>query len=201
MNKLDLPLVNFYTFECDQHYINELTTVVETVDWTNNTHNKIFIFDKNIHLSKEFLNWIKQSLISFKSKIYPGCNADLEMTQIWANKAGKMSFHHKHTHPNSLVSGILYLNDDYTGGETVFYMDDPWYKLHNLKLLTLDKSENSFYSNCTIKPKAGTLVLFPSHISHTVMPVTSLGTRYTVAFNAFLKGKLGDVDSLTELNF
>jgi predicted 2-oxoglutarate/Fe(II)-dependent dioxygenase YbiX len=56
------------------------------------------------------------------------------------------------------VSVLIYLNDDYTGGELEF---PDW--------------------GCTFKPKAGTLIAFPSYIefSHRVHPVTS-GQRYNL---------------------
>jgi predicted 2-oxoglutarate/Fe(II)-dependent dioxygenase YbiX len=56
------------------------------------------------------------------------------------------------------VTILLYLNDDYEGGELEF---PDW--------------------SCKFKPKAGTLIAFPSYIefSHQVRPVTS-GKRYTL---------------------
>lgn len=56
------------------------------------------------------------------------------------------------------LSAILYLNDDYTGGEVEFVH-------HNIK----------------IKPKPGMLLLFPSNYaySHVAHPVTS-GTKYAI---------------------
>jgi predicted 2-oxoglutarate/Fe(II)-dependent dioxygenase YbiX len=56
------------------------------------------------------------------------------------------------------VTILLYLNDDYEGGELEF---PDW--------------------NCTFKPKAGTLIAFPSYIefSHRVHPVTK-GKRYNL---------------------
>jgi len=56
------------------------------------------------------------------------------------------------------VTFLLYLNDDYTGGELEF---PDW--------------------GVTFKPKAGTLIAFPSYIefSHQVRPVTS-GERYNL---------------------
>lgn len=75
--------------------------------------------------------------------------------------------------PPSLAQGIdtphgmvLYLNDDYQGGE-IYYP--------NLKI--------------AIKPKAGSLVIHPGNVyySHGVLPVTS-GTRY--ATTAFTKKRL-----------
>jgi len=58
---------------------------------------------------------------------------------------------------------ILYLNDDYEGGEIRF-------RDHNI----------------TIKPKAGSLIIFPSNIIHEVLPITS-GVRYMCPAHIFNK--------------
>ena len=61
-------------------------------------------------------------------------------------------------HP--LVSGVLYINDDYEGGELAFSKQ-----------------------GITIKPSAGSLVIFPSYepYYHRPLPVTS-GVKYMVPF-------------------
>lgn len=61
-------------------------------------------------------------------------------------------------HP--VVSGVLYINDDYEGGELVFLKQE-----------------------ITVKPSAGSLVIFPSSepYLHRPMPVTS-GVKYMVPF-------------------
>jgi Rps23 Pro-64 3,4-dihydroxylase Tpa1-like proline 4-hydroxylase len=65
------------------------------------------------------------------------------------------------------VSPVFYINDDYTGGEIEFI----W---HNVK----------------IKPKAGTLVLFPSNYAyaHIAHPVRT-GTKYAIV--TFVRDRMG----------
>jgi len=71
-------------------------------------------------------------------------------------------YYHSHydggTESGRSVSAILYLNDDYQGGEIEFA---------------------NF--NLTIKPKAGTFILFPSNYAytHTAKPILS-GTKYAI---------------------
>jgi hypothetical protein len=65
---------------------------------------------------------------------------------------------------NLAFSLVLYLNDDYEGGEIKF-------KDYNI----------------TIKPKAGSLVIFPSNMIHEVLPVKN-GIRYMSPAHIFSKG-------------
>jgi len=50
------------------------------------------------------------------------------------------------------------------------------------------------------KPVAGKLVLFPSHVKHKVLPLTSNENRYTISFNTFISGVLGDDNHSVYLN-
>ena len=67
------------------------------------------------------------------------------ITQSWANMTEPNEFHHKHLHPNSIVSGVMYLetNDD---DKIQFLADTEIYKK-----ITLDsKSFNDFNINHAI---------------------------------------------------
>ena len=47
---------------------------------------------------------------------------------------------------------------------------------------------------------SGELILFPSHLRHSVPRNTSDEVRISLSFNTFVKDSLGSQDSLTELN-
>ena len=50
------------------------------------------------------------------------------------------------------------------------------------------------------KPVSGKLVLFPSHVKHKVLPLTSNEDRYTISFNTFVSGVLGENNHSVYLN-
>ena len=56
-------------------------------------------------------------------------------------------------------------------------------------------SESWWYS-----VKTNYMVLFPSDLEHMVAPVETETTRISLSFNTFLKGYIGDDDSLTGLH-
>ena len=105
----------------------------------------------------------------------------------------KGEFHHKHEHPNSFISGVLYIHTDSTKDKITFHRSG--YKQLQLATDTFDiYNSDSWWFNV----KTGGLVLFPSSLTHHVEDVVADETRISLAFNSFIKGTLGDNRSLTE---
>ena len=59
---------------------------------------------------KKFLN---QCCKDYLDKIIcPKNDIDLYITQSWLNYTKENQYHHKHEHPNSVISGVLYFDSD-----------------------------------------------------------------------------------------
>jgi uncharacterized protein (TIGR02466 family) len=132
------------------------------------------------------------------NKIY--CPVDekknsLVITQSWLNYTNKQQFHHSHTHPNSIVSGVFYINADKKLDEIILNKPD----LH-MQFEITPKAKNDYNTyEVTFKVGKYELILFPSHMYHRVPLVESNETRISLAFNTFFRGTLGDLRGLTEL--
>lgn len=199
MDHITIPFYHFYKFQADLELVTEVYNHVKNIQYESNTYNLTSI-DKLLNIPI-FNIWITKCVEELRSTVYQNLNGLLSFTSIWANKNSRMSSHHKHRHPNSIVSGIYYVNDDYKGGETIFYMNDPWYKIHNegyiqLSSIPLPNKELTY----RIVPKSGLLILFPSYIHHSVGPVIVGSDRYTISFNTFVDGNIGNDDNLYGLN-
>jgi hypothetical protein len=48
----------------------------------------------------------------FRTIICPKNNIELYITQSWLNYTEENQYHHRHEHPNSVVSGVLYFDSD-----------------------------------------------------------------------------------------
>ena len=112
----------------------------------------------------------------------------------WINKHQGTEFIEKHKHPNAMLSGVYYV--DVTENTSPIYFDRN-YMYSNLWSETVKvpfKGQNNNQYNTdtfAIKPKKGDLLMFPSHVEHTVPTSESDDTRYSLAFNAFARGKIG----------
>jgi hypothetical protein len=117
------------------------------------------------------------------------------ITQSWLNYTEPKEFHHKHEHPNSYISGVLYINADPDKDKIHFYRN----RYQQIQIPT--KSFNQFNSESWWF-SVGTcdLVLFPSSLSHMVEQTESQDTRISLSFNTFLKGFVGDEQALTALH-
>jgi uncharacterized protein (TIGR02466 family) len=129
-----------------------------------------------------------KKVISSTDKIIP------YITQSWLNYTETNQYHHKHAHPNSLVSGVFYINCHEELDKIKFFDD----KYKTIKLETKDwnlyNSESWWFT-----VKTGDIIMFPSSLTHMVETKEGTNTRISLAFNVFVKGTLGDNTRLTEL--
>jgi uncharacterized protein (TIGR02466 family) len=117
------------------------------------------------------------------------------ITQSWLNYTETNQYHHKHEHPNSLVSGVFYINCDEQFDKIKFYKKDIYSIIKpEIKQWNLYNSETWWFS-----VKTGDIILFPSSLTHMVENKKGDNTRISLAFNVFIKGTIGDNKNLTEL--
>jgi len=117
------------------------------------------------------------------------------ITQSWINYTKKDQFHHKHNHPNSLVSGIFYISADKKVDSVTFYKAplDERIKLNIAKYNIFNSS------SCTFPVETGNIFLFRSSLIHGVEKKKGNNERLSLSFNIFIKGTVGNNKLLTEL--
>jgi uncharacterized protein (TIGR02466 family) len=130
----------------------------------------------------------------FDKVISPANNITPYITQSWLNYTETNQYHHKHAHPNSLVSGVFYINCHEEHDKIKFFND-------NYKTIRLEVKDWNLYNSETwwFPVKTGNVILFPSSLTHMVETKQGDNTRISLAFNVFIKGTVGNNKSLTEL--
>ena len=131
----------------------------------------------------------------FNKIICPANNIIPYITQSWLNYTETNQYHHKHEHPNSLVSGVFYINCNEEFDKIKFF------KKFNYQIIKPEvKDWNIWNSESWWFPvKTGDIILFPSSLTHMVETKQGTNTRISLAFNVFIKGTVGNNKSLTEL--
>jgi uncharacterized protein (TIGR02466 family) len=122
------------------------------------------------------------------------------ITQSWVQFNERGNHHHTHTHPNSYLSGVLYVNTDEFDSinfESTFkpqlhvYPEIPE---NNPEAKTTATGRMEGFSVCSRK-----LILFPSYLPHSVSMKQGDALRISIAFNVFVRGEIGLLNGLTRL--
>jgi hypothetical protein len=151
------------------------------------------LFDNKIlkDLHNESLKMVDYYL---KTIVCPKYEVSSYVTQAWLNFTEPGQYHHRHTHANSYLSGVIYINAE-KEDKIQFYKS----VIHEHIKLSPD-SFNTFNSESWWIPvETGDIIVFPSSLMHSVELTESKNTRISLSFNTFLKGTIGDPKSLTEL--
>lgn len=153
--------------------------------------------DRYVLKSKMLSNlnqFFESSLAQYFSEVFaPKENVTLRITQSWINYTRKHEFHHKHTHPNSLVSGVFYVKANKQKDKIHFFND------RNTILDVTTDNYNVYNSKSWwLEAQTGYLYLFPSTLPHMVEPIEE-DLRISLSFNTFPVGYIGEEKSLTAL--
>lgn len=110
----------------------------------------------------------------------------------WATKHLTGDKAHKHSHCNSIYSGVLYIKTTPGTGKIAFH-NDGFRPTYITPTLRPDITDYNVYNSTewTLEPQDGMIVLFPSTLEHSVDPNMDLTDRYSVAFNYWLHGSYG----------
>ena len=123
-----------------------------------------------------------------------GEDPSLRYTQSWININPPGTSHHKHSHINSIISGVLYLQTNENSGKFLVH------KREERTIKNQTKNLNKYnYSYLFFEPRKFDLYLFPSSLEHSVEENKSDENRISLSFNTFYHGTINAFSSLTEL--
>jgi len=192
--------VPIYMTDIDRPFTKqELKFVSEQKKHCNKNEGNINTKDNYILNKKQFKN-IKKFLDKcckdyLKKIISTKNNVELYITQSWLNYTEENEYHHRHAHPNSILSGVLYFNCNKNNDKIKFSNPQGYQRIK----LEIDKY-NVWNSETWWFPlETGQLIIFPSSTTHQVETKKGNNTRISLAFNTFYKGTIGSNNSLTEL--
>ena len=148
---------------------------------------------------KEFKNikkFLDQCCKDYLEKIIcPKNDLKLYITQSWLNYTEKNQYHHRHFHPNAVVSGVLYFDCNKENDKIVFSTSKGYQQIK-----PEIENYNIWNSDTWWLPvETGQLIMFPSSTTHQVETKKGDNTRISLAFNTFYKGTIGSNSNLTEL--
>jgi len=144
---------------------------------------------------KSLKQFIEDSLKEFCKETFDYNTDKVQMciTNSWVNKTKQGEYHHMHAHQNSIIAGVFYFEGN-DNDVIEFYDSSNWLGLDRLAVEI--NNFNWFNSKSWSFPaKVGTLLLFPSKLGHAVPIVKEKKDRYSLSFNTFFKGELGQFNT------
>ena len=177
---------NFKFFEKEKEFINSLQYEEYERSGCMLSKDEYIFRHKNLNRIKieceKHLRVYTEKVLCIKQNFY--------ITNSWITKKERGQSHTWHTHPNSVFSGVFYMNDEGSDSNLNF-RGKPQFSPFNLKY---SHSEfNQFNSEkCGISVKNGTMIIFPSHLEHGVDQNLSYDNRIVIGFNSFVEGNFGE---------
>ena len=191
-----------YTTKIDRGFTKqELNFINEQKKYCNKNEGNINTKDNYILNRKEFKNikkFLDKCCKDYLDKIIcPKNNIELYITQSWLNYTEANQYHHKHEHPNSVISGVLYFDSDIKNDKILFSHPIIYQQIRP----ETDEEKFNLWNSFTwfFPVETGNLFMFPSSTTHQVETKQGNNTRISLAFNTFYKGSIGSNSQLTEL--
>lgn len=159
-----------------------------------------YIYPKNEQLfgRKEFYdlkNEAKKHVDRFMREVLQYDYDDSFFSCSWFNINEPGSHHHRHYHPNSIISGVIFVTNPENSGKLLFNSPNQ----RDILLAPKKGATGTKFSDGIFLPAqdVGCISLFPSWLEHTVTKNLSNENRLTIAFNVFVKGHIGSSHTLT----
>jgi len=184
-----------YIFERHFSYdeINFINSLKKNTNFGNSISVDKFVLD--LPEFKEIRNSLEGCLTDFFQTVYnPKNKTNIYITQSWINWSTKGQYHHQHAHPNSFISGVLYIQANKDTDKIVFHKNN----YRQLEIIPKDRhilnSDTWYYSVGT-----GDIMFFSSDLVHSVPEIDTDQTRISLSFNSFIEGELGVPEGPTKL--
>ena len=185
-------------FNLDRELSNAEKQFLVNLPKNQNILNQISVatYVLNHEVLQDLKVFLDKCLKEYFDAIYdPSTECSLKITQSWCNYSGDGDGHHSHFHPNSIVSGVFYIQTTDLD-KIIFYREHQTH--HEIRIDP--KHFHSINANSWWLPtKQYSLVLFPSTLRHSVDNITRDETRISLSFNTFFSGTVGSNKHLTEL--
>ena len=151
------------------------------------------------HSDEELLNWGGDAAHAIAVAVIETCSrftTDTQMkdnqprfawtVQMWANVSPAGASNQYHAHPGAVWSAVYYVDDGGAPATGPLILLDPRFPMNRMAQPDLrihDGNGNIEQSQIQVLPTPGTLVAFPSWLSHGVKPHTGARDRVSIAIN------------------
>jgi uncharacterized protein (TIGR02466 family) len=189
----------FFAVDLSEHITEEHTQYLRSLSMHNNVNN--LKSDNMYVLNEEVLSDLYDVIhnyLEIYSREVMGLDKEQQIyiTQSWTLINSPGCGMHTHSHSNSIVSGSLYFDDLPEPSSNMVFVRNPEHEYYRLNVV---KNTEFSSASASVTPKPNALFLFPSDLSHYVEDNKSNVIRRSLAFNTFVRGRIGNYKDATEL--
>ncbi len=164
--------------------------------------NQVNLISENLYIFEEpqlksVKKAVQEALDTFAWEVM-GIKHRLYITQSWSLINNPGVGMHGHSHSNSIVSGSLYFTDMPEPAAGMIFERHRTYQQIELRP---EAEMNNLYNAPAnlIVPKKNEVILFASSLLHMVQTNGATQPRHAIAFNSFVKGRIGSLRDVSEL--
>lgn len=177
----------------EKKYISELE-MIDNIGNLMSKNDRVLdskeLSDLKLFIDEQIFNF-KKNLLHIKDE------NEIYITQSWVNNSSSNQYHPKHKHPNSVISGVMFFDED-DGKDLApirFHRTLEMFPLN----FSFDELNEFNASAREFDPASGMLMLFPSLLEHDVDKNMSDRMRVSISFNTYVRGLVGGKEQLTEV--
>ena len=117
--------------------------------------------------------------------VYTKPNGKISLGSIWVNINKGSDFNYHHVHPQSHISGCLYIKCNKKSGP-INFKNPVGDLMSHYGLAPSTVNKNVLQWEIDYKPIEGDLILFPSWLYHSALPSEDDSERISIAFNTII---------------
>ena len=181
-------MLNTNQVDVDEYKTFEKSGLKETIDFEFRVLEQ---FPKLKHMFTHISNRLIKEGLNYNNK--------LEISSSWFTKTHKGECSPMHDHKNCVFSAVYYYGD-YDDKVANLIFKNPLVNLTSYRL-NVDKSNKFNTYDIEITPQSGSLLIFPSYVSHKIDVHKSEIPRLSLAFNMVPAGQYGIGDSQADTSW
>lgn len=189
-------------------YESKIKTKQEWIDFIVNLEYKRTNIG-NSDISKN--RYILKEMPDLKKEIDKHCNLYIRkylnikeqikfyMTNSWINIHQPNDEAQIHHHSNAMLSGVYYPYVAENSGNIQFHRSNHKNLFDHCMMMEYDKQSMIVSDRYQLDTVQDMIIIFPSHLEHSVIKNISNANRYSLAFNYFCRGKFGKEEYQLEI--
>jgi len=123
-----------------------------------------------------------------------GIDHNFHRVSSWLTYNSNGTYHHLHRHPNSMISAVMYFNEDLSDQDLApmeLYLPGLGSTFRDFNFdLEIETPNPHNLSRKTMDVKTHRIIVFPSYLMHETFPSGENENRYCIGVNYFIKDRI-----------